>query len=201
MQAVFSESAERNKHPILEKLHPLLVTRKSVLEIGSGTGQHAVFFAAALPHLQWHPTELLEKLPLLSNHCSGHPLDNLAPPIALDIDAAKWPTVQVDAVFTANTLHIISWPQVCRFFTQVGKLLPEHGICCIYGPFNIDGRYTSESNAQFDHWLKNRNPESGIRDITNLQQHARICSLSLQENYAMPANNRLLIWGKCTSVA
>ncbi|GJL75042.1 DUF938 domain-containing protein [Nitrosomonas sp.] len=200
MQAVFSEAAERNKHPILEKLHPLLVTCKKVLEIGSGTGQHAVYFAAALPHLQWQPTELPETLPLLSSQCGRYPLDNLATPIALDIDTAKWPVTRADAVFTANTLHIIHWPQVCRLFTQVGKLLPEYGICCTYGPFNIDGRYTSESNAQFDSWLKKRDPESGIRDIANLQQHAKICGLSLQENYAMPANNRLLVWSKCALI-
>lgn len=196
MQLPFSEAAERNKHPILEKLVSLLATRKSVLEIGSGTGQHAVYFAPALPHLQWQPSELPEILPLLCSQCICHPAENLAAPIALDIDDVKWPDSQPDAVFTANTLHIIHWSLVCRLFVQVGKLLPENGICCTYGPFNMNGRYTSESNAQFDNWLKKRDPESGIRDIADLQHQAERCGLLLQEDYVMPANNRMIVWRK-----
>ncbi|MCB1985825.1 MAG: DUF938 domain-containing protein [Burkholderiales bacterium] len=196
MQLAFSEAAERNKHPILEKLIPLLTNSKQVLEIGSGTGQHAVFFAQALPHLTWQPTELPEKIILLSSQCRRFPSDNLAAPIPLDIDDATWPTVQFDAVFTANTLHIIHWPQVCRLFAQVGKLLPENGVFCTYGPFYHDGRFSSESNAQFDLKLKLRDPQSGIRDITDLLQQAEKFHLTLQEDYPMPANNRLLVWRK-----
>lgn len=201
MQTAFSEAAERNKHPILEKLQPLLATRKSVLEIGSGTGQHAVYFAPALPHLQWQPTELPEMLPQLCSQCRQCPSGNLAAPIALDIDDAQWPATQPDVVFTANILHIIHWPQVCRFFVQVGKLLPKNGICCTYGPFNINGRYTSESNVQFDNWLKNRDPDSGIRDIADLQRQAEKCGLQLQEDYIMPANNRMIVWRKFSPLA
>ena len=192
----FSEAAERNKHPILEKLIPLLTNSNKVLEIGSGTGQHAVFFARALPHLTWQPTELPEKTALLINQCRHFPSDNLAVPISLNIEDVTWPAVQFDAVFTANTLHIIHWPQVCRLFAQVGKLLPENGVFCSYGPFNYDGRFTSESNARFDQQLKLRNPQSGIRDIADLQQQAEKYHLALHEDYPMPANNRLLVWRK-----
>jgi cyclopropane fatty-acyl-phospholipid synthase-like methyltransferase len=193
---MFSEAAERNKRPILDKLRPLLVDCTAVLEIGSGAGQHAVFFASALPHLVWQPTEMPNKLALLTNMCRSHPSENLAKPLPLDIDDDHWLTVQADAVFTANTLHIIHWPQVCRLFSRVGALLPQQGIFCTYGPFNSDGQYTSASNAQFDTSLKNRDPESGIRDITDLRQLAEECGMSLVHDFVMPANNRLLVWRK-----
>jgi hypothetical protein len=194
MQVAFSKAAERNKHSILEKLGPLLATYKSVVEIGSGTGQHATYFAAALPHLQWQPTELPKNLAPLSNRCKTFPAQNLATPIVLDIDSNPWPILHVDAVFTANTLHIIHWPQVCRMFAEVGKLLTTDGLFCIYGPFNIDGRFTSDSNKRFDRQLKIRDPQSGIRDIADLQREGKKCGLFLQKNDAMPANNRLLVW-------
>lgn len=191
---IFSEAAERNKQPILDTLRPLLANCTAALEIGSGTGQHAVFFAPALPHLVWQPTELPDKLTLLTSMCRSHPSENLATPLPLDIDDDHWPTIQADAVFTANTLHIIHWPQVCRLFSCVGTLLPQQGIFCTYGPYNRDGRYTSASNAQFDEWLKVRDPGSGIRDITDLRQLADKCDMSLQRDFTMPANNRLLVW-------
>lgn len=193
---IFSEAAERNKQPILNILRPLLANRTAVLEIGSGTGQHAVFFASALPHLIWHPTELPDKLAILTRMCRSHPSENLAAPLPFDIDDDHWPTIQADAVFTANTLHIIHWPQVCRLFSRAGALLPQQGIFCTYGPYNRDGRYTSISNAQFDEWLKNRDPGSGIRDIADLQQLAEKCGMPLQHDFAMLANNRLLVWRK-----
>ncbi|SER21536.1 Protein of unknown function [Nitrosomonas sp. Nm51] len=196
MQTAFSEAAERNKRPILKKLHALLASSKSVLEIGSGTGQHAVYFAPALPHLVWQPSELPDKLPMLLRQCLLHPSENLARPIILDIDNDVWTSVEADTVFTANTLHIIHWRQVCRLFARVGALLPSNGIFCAYGPFNMDGRYTSESNAQFDIWLRNRDHQSGIRDIGDLQYQAEQNGLGLQENNAMPSNNRLLVWRK-----
>ncbi len=195
MPMTLSEAVERNKHPILEKLRPLLRHYTTVLEIGSGTGQHAVFFAPALPHLIWQPSELPDKLDLLQSMCRSHPSENLATPVLIDIDD-RWPAVQVDAVFTANTLHIIHWPQVCRLFHRVGALLPQQGLFCTYGPFNVDGRYTSASNAQFDAWLKNRDPYSGIRDKAELKSLAEQYGLSLQDDFIMPANNCLLIWRK-----
>jgi len=196
MQTALSEAAERNKHPILEKLCSLLSSSTSILEIGSGTGQHAIHFAHSLPHLLWQPTELPDKLPALSHLCRNHPSDNLAQPIMLDIDDDPWPTFQADAVFTANTLHIVHWQQVQRLFIQVDQLLPENGLFCIYGPFNHDGHYNSESNRQFDRWLKNRDPGSGIRDITDLSKLAESCDLLLKECYTLPANNCLLVWHK-----
>lgn len=192
---MISEAAERNKRPILEKLHPLLADSTTVLEIGSGTGQHAVFFAPALPHLIWQSTELPDKLALLASLCRSHPAENLRSPLPLDIDG-NWPDLHPDAIFTANTLHIIHWPQVCRLFQCVGERLPQHGVFCTYGPFNIGGDFTSDSNAQFDLWLKNRDPASGIRDVADLQRLAVTCRLTLQHDFVLPANNRLLVWGK-----
>lgn len=199
MQIAFSEAAERNKRPILEKLRPLLSSYKLVVEIGSGTGQHATYFAAALPHLQWQPTELANNLAALTLQYENYRGKNLAPPLLLDIDREPWPVKQTDVVFTANTLHIIHWPQVCRLIANVGKLLPSDGLFCIYGPFNIDGCFTSVSNERFNRQLKMRDPLSGIRDVVDLQKQSKKYGLFLRENSTMPANNHLLIWHKSTA--
>ncbi len=196
MQTALSEAAERNKQPILEKLKIILTSSRLVLEIGSGSGQHAIHFAPALPHLIWQPTELPEKLPALSYLCQIHSSNNLAQPVSLDIDDDKWPNIQADTVFTANTLHIVHWRQVCRLFTQVGQLLQDGGFFCIYGPFNHGSCYSSDSNRKFDRWLKSRDTKSGIRDITDLSELAKSHNLALKDSYTMPANNYLLVWRK-----
>ncbi len=196
----YSEATERNKRPILEILHQAFADRSMVLEIGSGTGQHAVFFARILSHLVWQPTERSANLDGLSERCTDNPVPNLAEPIPLDVDDELWPVLSVDAAFTANTLHIISWPQVCRLFTKVGNLLPEGGVFCTYGPFNIDGEFTSESNANFDATLRARDADSGIRDIRDLTVQAKTHKLFLQADHPLPANNRLLVWRKIVAL-
>lgn len=193
---LLSEAAERNKLPILEILRTVFVDRNRVLEIGSGTGQHAVYFALLLNHLTWQPTELPNNLSALRDCCNENPAPNLAKPIRLNVDDEPWLIPAMDAAYTANTLHIVSWQQVCRMFSKVGSLLPAGGIFCSYGPFNRDGGYTSESNASFDAYLRASDPESGLRDIGKLVFQAEANGLFLITDHAMPANNRLLVWRK-----
>src|SRR5919109_3357107 len=153
----FSEACERNRAPILRILKRVLAERHFVLEIGSGTGQHAAYFAPELPHLVWQASDVAENLPGIRQWVS-HP-----PPIELDVDK-EWPAIEADAVFSANTCHIMSWPQVERMFAGVGRLLRPGGVFALYGPFNYGGKHTSPSNAEFDQWLRRRDPASGLRD-------------------------------------
>lgn len=190
----FAPSCERNREPILQVLAPLLRTARSVLEVGSGTGQHAVHFAAAMPWLTWQTSERAEHLPGLGLWLAETALPNTPPALTLDVAQGPWPALQVDAVFTANTLHIMGWPQVQAFFAGVSGVLAPGGTLATYGPFNENGAYTSESNAQFDAWLKARDPHSAIRDFEAVDALARGIGLQLMDDHAMPANNRLLVW-------
>ena len=190
----FSEACERNKGPILEVLKSEFASSHSVLEIGSGTGQHAVHFAAALGHLSWQPTELPAELGPLAERIRLEGTANLRAPIALDVREHPWPVPGVDALFSANTLHIMAWSAVREFFRGVGAVLAPAGVLCVYGPFRYEGRYTSDSNAEFDHWLRARDPVSGIRDFEALDELARAVNLVLAADHAMPANNRTLVW-------
>lgn len=192
----FSEAADRNKEPILAVLRDAFADRTAILEIGAGTGQHAVHFAPQLSHLRWLVSDRAVNLDGIRAWVADHAADNLPEPIALDVDDEPWRVPPVDGVYTANTLHIVSWPRVCRMFKQVAELLPEGGLFCTYGPFNVDGRFTSESNANFDVMLRQRDPASGIRDITDLSEKAWQHGLILEADHAMPANNRLLVWRK-----
>ncbi|MDP1558441.1 MAG: DUF938 domain-containing protein [Nitrosomonas sp.] len=196
-----SEAAERNKLPILKVLQTVFADRTAVLEIGSGTGQHAVFFASALHHLTWQPTELSVNFPSLHAGCRDSLAPNLFKPVPLDVDDESWLVPPVDAVFTANTLHIVSWLRVCCLFVKAGALLPDGGTFCSYGPFNVDGRFTSPSNAHFDAYLRLQDPESGIRDIGDLAAQAEIHHLLLEADHILPANNRMLVWRKHVKVA
>ena len=164
-----------------------------MLEIGSGTGQHAVHFAAALPHLVWQTSELEANLEGIRLWLGEATLQNLPPPVALDV-TGTWPDSRFDAVFTANTLHIMSWPNVQMLFAALPKVLTADAVLAVYGPFNYNGRFTSPSNASFDEWLKQRSAESGIRDFAAVDELARSVGLSLVEDRAMPANNRTLVW-------
>jgi hypothetical protein len=181
----FSEASERNRAPILAILKRVFKTSRRVLEIGSGTGQHAACFAAELPHLVWQASDVGENLPAIREWVS-HPA-----PIELNVDAA-WPRIEADAVFSANTCHIMSWPQVERMFAGIGRIAPA--VFALYGPFNYNGRPTSESNARFDAMLRSRDPASGLRDFEAISALAESAGLVLQEDNAMPANNRLLVF-------
>jgi cyclopropane fatty-acyl-phospholipid synthase-like methyltransferase len=192
----FSAASERNRIPIINLLRPLFAGVESVLEIGSGTGQHAVFFGAQIPHLTWQTSDLAENHPAIRMWVEEVALSNVLPPLVLDVDAGEWPVERVDAVFTANTLHIVSWSSVENMFAGVARVLNDHGLFCAYGPFSYDGRHTSESNAGFDLALRGRNSHSGIRDFAQVCELAAGNDLSLQDDHAMPANNRLLVYRK-----
>ncbi len=189
----YSDACERNREPILEVLRRHFADRGHVLEIGSGTGQHAVHFASALPHLIWQTSELEPNLAGIRLWLGESNLPNLPPPIALDV-TGNWPETQFDAVFTANTLHIMSWPDVRTLFAALPQVLAADAVLAVYGPFNYNGRFTSPSNASFDEWLRQRAPHSGIRDFAAVDELARSIGFALVEDRPMPANNRTLVW-------
>lgn len=191
---VIAEACERNKGPILEVLRREFATSTAVLEVGSGSGQHAVYFARNLPHLTWQPSEVPALLPPLAERVRLEGAVNLRTPIALQVQDIPWPCRGVDAIFSANTLHIIGWGAVEDFFRGAGGALGPGGVLCVYGPFNYHGRYTSDSNARFDAWLKARDPASGIRGFEALDALARAGGFTLGADHAMPANNRTLVW-------
>lgn len=199
----YSEASEQNREPILGVLRFEFDSPGTVLEIGSGTGQHAIYFASALPHLTWQPTDMEENLPGIRAWLEETQIPNVHEPLALDVNAARWPVSQADFIFSANTTHIISWDAVERLFAGVGRVLRPGGRFCLYGPFNYGGRYTSPSNARFDAWLKARDPVSGIRDFEALDRLARRNDLCLTADHEMPVNNRTLVWlhtqGECTN--
>lgn len=192
----FSQACENNKVPILSVIQPLLASSKGVLEIGSGTGQHAVYFAKQLPHLIWQTSDREENHAGIMLWLQDGGLKNLRPPVILDVCQRDWPDVEVDAVFTANTAHIMHWHEVEELFKGVSGLLPEGGIFVLYGPVNYNYRYTSESNARFDAMLKNRDPESGIRNFEDLDRLATDSGMKLKDDFSMPANNRIICWVK-----
>jgi SAM-dependent methyltransferase len=198
----FSAAAENNKRPILEKLREAFAKTSRVLEISSGTGQHAVFFAEKLPHLDWRPSDLEEHLPSLEQRIveADAELDNLLAPIELDIADLPWPVSAsdyedaYDGIFSSNSLHIVSWPLVEAFFEGVGETLAPGGTLCVYGPFKYGGKFTTPSNEAFDKSLKEKDPESGIRDFEAVNELAEKIGLKLVADHAMPANNQLLVW-------
>jgi cyclopropane fatty-acyl-phospholipid synthase-like methyltransferase len=202
MDISFSAACENNKVAILSILKKVFKDTDNVLEIGSGTGQHAQFFAENLSHLQWQPSDLLVNHPSISfrreqyieRKQAQESTDsvNFLAPIEVDLNSLWNLASAVDGIFTANTLHIVSWSLVQKFFSGVGKNLVNGGMLCIYGPFNYQGQYTSESNAEFDLWLKERDENSAIRDFDSILLLANSVGLSLIEDNAMPANNRLL---------
>lgn len=192
----FSEACEQNKHSILAVLQQHFADCRTVLEIGSGTGQHAVFFATQLPHLHWLTSEVHALHAGIRAWLVEAELSNVEQPLELDVNQADWSVKQVDAVFSANTVHIMDWPSVENMFAGIGRVLQIHGIFCLYGPFNYQGTYTSDSNAHFDAWLKQRDPHSGIRDFEALDVLAQTHGMQLRADHAMPANNRTLVWEK-----
>ena len=194
----FSESCVQNRDPILAVLRELFADRRHVLEIGSGTGQHAVYFGAELPHLVWQTADVPPHHPGIRAWLEEAALPNVLPPLALDVNQRLWRTGRYDAVFSANTLHIMSWPEVELFFAGVGEVLEPGGVLAVYGPFNYKGAFTSESNARFDAWLKARDPASGVRDFEAVDALARARGLVLLQDIAMPANNRMLVWRRMT---
>lgn len=192
----FSEACERNREPILHVIKHWFIAPGGVLEIGAGTGQHAVYFAANLPHLTWTTTDREENLDGIRLWIEEAALPNLRGPLRLSVCDERWPVVVTRYAFSANTAHIMSWPDVERMFAGVARTLQSGGIFCLYGPFNRDGRYTSESNRAFDESLKARDPDMGVRNDRDLIDLAARCGLAFAADHSLPARNRLLVWRK-----
>lgn len=190
----FSQACENNKQPILESLSKIFVHPGVILEIGTGTGQHAVHFASHLPHLQWQPSDHPDNVDVCVARINQADLPNILPPVALDVSREPWLVGDVDGVFSANTAHIMGWLEVEAMFRGVARRLKAGAAFCLYGPFNYDGQYTSDSNRRFDEQLKQQAPQMGIRDLRDLEQLGVKVGLELEQDAKMPANNRLLVW-------
>ena len=190
----FAPACERNKVPILNRLVGLLPDQGRVLEIGSGTGQHAVFFASRFPSLTWQTSERESELAGLSARVEREGPDDMPPPIALDVSQGPWPHDSFDVVFTANTAHIMPWASVCAMISGVGRLLARGGCFCLYGPFMQDGEHTAPSNAVFDRGLRERDPLMGVRDRVEVDAVALREGLRPDQRLLMPANNFLLVY-------
>lgn len=195
MPKPYSPASERNRDPILDVLKPHFSDRRRVLEIGSGTGQHAVHFAAAMPHLRWQCSDRAAYLPGIRQWLGEEDLPNTPEPLVLDAND-DWSLLnqRFDAVFSANTLHIMSWPEVERLFAQLPLVLEGNAKLAIYGPFNYGGQFTSASNAAFDATLKADQAHRGIRDFEAVNAQAEAIGFQLVQDCSMPANNRCLLW-------
>ncbi len=197
MDKPFSQACENNKDAILKVLKPILKQVNSVLEIGSGTAQHAVHFANAMPHLSWQCADQSEYLYGINLWLAEAGLPNTPDPIFLNVnEVGHWPTQNFDAAFSANTVHIMHWVEVVKFFDGIADVIRPSGHFCLYGPFNYNGAFTSESNQRFDQWLKDDDPGKGIRDFEAINDLAGKAGLTLINDHTMPANNRLLHWQK-----
>lgn len=196
MAKQFSPACERNQAAILSYLRTYLSDARLVLEIGSGTGQHAVYFSQHLPHLEWQTSDRIENHPSIQAWIQDHGSSRVRTPIPLDVAQGTWPTHTVDAVFTANTCHIMSIAEVACMFGGASRVLNVEGKLLVYGPFNYNGNFTSISNQEFDTNLKIQAPHRGIRDIAEIRKIAENYDLLLSADLDMPANNRLLVFVK-----
>ena len=194
--APFSQASENNKFPILDVLKHHLNNRRSLLEIGGGTGQHAAFFARQFPEIIWQSSDIHSNVKTLNLRVASAKLRNLPLATSLDVNEETWKYGFYDAIFSANCLHIISEDSVINFFKGTSKHINDGGVLLVYGPFKYRGKFTTESNAGFDRWLKARDPNSGIRDFEWTNELAEEVGFSLVEDNAMPANNQLLAWAK-----
>lgn len=194
MDKPFSPACERNREPILEVIRPELVQARNVLEIGSGTGQHAVYFAAAMPDLKWQTSDLPENHAGINAWISESGLANVLEPLALDVGSVDhWPDRRFDAVYTANTCHIMSWAHVQSMFSGTVRVLEPGSVLVVYGPFNRAGEFTSEGNRSLDAWARERFPGGGLRDESEIVELGASVGLELGLAKDMPANNRLLV--------
>lgn len=192
----FSQACENNKQPILNVISSYFKAGDQVMEIGSGTGQHALYFCQQLPDVKWIPCEIPENMETLAIGLSGEKLANLMPTQELDVRQTVWPARKLDGLYSANCLHIMPAAFNVDFFRGAGEVLLPGATLCVYGPFKYQGEFTSDSNAGFDDWLKNRDPLSGIRDFESINKLAENNAFKLIEDRAMPANNQCLIWRK-----
>lgn len=192
----FSQACENNKRPILESIRNTFTSPGTILEIGTGTGQHAVHFAAALPHVVWQPSDR----PGATDHCRGWIKDaalaNVRPPLELNVASEKWPLDRIDGAYSANTAHIMAWEEVEAMFAGLAKRMNTGMPFCLYGPFRFGGKHTSDSNRQFHQHLRAQAPHMGIRDMDDLLKVAERVGFRLESDQQLPANNRLLVWRK-----
>ncbi|MCP4429538.1 MAG: DUF938 domain-containing protein [Gammaproteobacteria bacterium] len=193
MNRPFVESCEQNRDVIHQVIQPYLKPGIEVLEIASGTGQHAVYFADLNPQIRWQTSDRAEYLPGIQSWLTFTKLQNLIDPILLDV-CLKWPSQQYDLIFTANSLHIMDDAEARACINGTAQCLEPSGFFIAYGPFNYNGGFTSESNRRFEDWLKLNNPKSGIKHFEVLNEIAEQSGLKLYADITMPANNRILIW-------
>jgi SAM-dependent methyltransferase len=193
-------ATERNRGPILEVLRRVLPREGVVVEVASGTGQHAAFFASALSHLAWQPTDLdprhLESIRAWSRVAAA---PNLAPPLLLDVEADPWPVSRADAIVNINMIHIAPWSACEALMRGAGRLLRAGGVLYMYGPFKRDGQHTADSNARFDERLRSEDPSWGVRDMSDVVRAAATNDLQLTEVVPMPANNHSLVFRKAVA--
>jgi SAM-dependent methyltransferase len=192
----FSSAAERNRHPIFDQLRVLLPRQGTVLEIGSGTGQHATYFTRNLPGLLWQPSDRQENLAGLEARFAAESNERILPLLKLDVTSDPWPVDSFDAAYSANTAHIMPWDAVVAMFAGIAAHLVSHAMFCLYGPFNINRSYTSPSNAQFDASLRAQDSQMGIRDVADIESLGNLHLLQLEQQLAMPANNFILVFKK-----
>lgn len=192
----YSGACDQNRDPIVSVLEQLLPEACTVLEVGTGTGQHAVYFAEKLPHLTWQCSDQAQYHEGIHAWLNEAELSNVLPPLTLNVSENSWPEKQYDALYSANVMHIMHWQNVVDLFVSGAKCIKENGLMICYGPFNYGNQYTSQSNASFDQSLKMRDPDSGIRNVEDLQTLAEENGLSFLHDIEMPANNRILVWIK-----
>ncbi|MFC5087677.1 DUF938 domain-containing protein [Microvirga arabica] len=193
--ALTSPSVARNRDPILAALQPVLPASGLVLEIASGTGEHALYFASALPHLMWQPTDQDEQaLNSIAAHRAASGLPNLLAPLRLDASAPDWPVERADALVAINMVHISPWRATHGLMAGAGRVLPPGGVLFLYGAYKEKGAHTAPSNEAFDQDIRRRNPEWGVRDLEEVADLARAHGLDLAERIAMPANNLSLVF-------
>lgn len=199
----FSPAAERNQAPILERLRTILPAQGTALEIASGTGQHAVWFASGLPGWRWQPTEAeAHALPALDARVAQARLSNVAPALRLDVLRAAWPaeapafSAPFDAIYCANMLHIAPWATCAALMQGAARHLAPGGVLVTYGPYLERGVPTSPGNQAFDASLRASHPDWGLRPLDAVTEQAEAAGLALQQRHAMPSNNLLLVWGR-----
>lgn len=192
----FAPACERNKDAILAVLREVLPAQGTVLEVGSGTGQHAAYFARHLPKLIWQPSDRAENLPSIAAWAADANAPNLRAPVELDLFARAWPLTRADAIVCINTIHIVAWRGVENLFATAGKVLVPCGVVYVYGAYRYANEPLAPSNVEFDRWLKARDPDSGIRDFDAVNAQAEAAGLSLAGDVPMPANNRSIWWRK-----
>jgi len=196
MEKPFSQACENNKQPILEVISQYFDNSKLILEIGTGTAQHAMYFAEQLKHLYWQTSDQEAYLGGINLNLNGYPYYNLGRPLMLDVMDDNWSFDKCDGIFSANTSHIMNQVMVEKMFAGVGNILMPKHYFCLYGPFNFDGQYTADSNQSFDKMLRTRDPESGLRNFEDLQKIANLQQLKFINRHDLPANNNILVWQK-----